>query len=259
MNIRHYLAKFEAKKTPDRIILNYEIAINHNAYSVYITHPVTNINYLFIGYNNNSIIALMWNEEEKTFNLPQSLNPDELKPESFSGIYYYKAHQLRFTNLKDIVWWREANFKLSAINNNWKDSREKYRYRKERKEIKNRMDVLASVVTLYLEQDGDNGIHTVHIMNNVFGALWLYHDDKERMKKDLKLSLSAFVTNGDLIKGVGDNYSVNGKALLTLAKYSEEEHKYVESIRIQKRMFWATVFSFFAASASAAAAFMGIR
>lgn len=121
------------------------------------------------------------------------------------------------------------------------------------------MDVLASVVTLYLEQDGDNGIHTVHIMNNVFGALWLYHDDKERMKKDLKLSLSAFVTNGDLIKGVGDNYSVNGKALLTLAKYSEEEHKYVESIRIQKRMFWATVFSFFAASASAAAAFMGIR
>lgn len=259
MNIRNYLVKFDEKKSPDRIILNYETAINHNAYSVYINHPDNNIDYLFIGYNNESIIALMWNNDEQKFNLPQSLNPDELKPESFSGIYYYKAHQLRFTNLKDIVWWREAIFRLSAINNNWKDSREKYRYRRERKDIKNRMDVLSSVVSLYLEEPGDNSVHTVIIMNKVFGRLWLYHDDKERMKKDLNLSLAAFVTNGDLTKGGGNTYTVNGKALLTLAKYSEQEQKYVESTKIQRRMYWATVFSFVAATASAAAAFLGLK
>ncbi|CAM3986210.1 MULTISPECIES: hypothetical protein [Rahnella] len=259
MNIRHYLAKFEKKKTPDRITLNYETAIHYDAYSVYITHLDSGQEYLFKGYENNKISVLRWNSEQNIFNIPENLNPDGLVSESFSGIYYYKAHELRFTTLKDLTWWREMKFKLSAIKDNWVSSREKYRYRKQRKEIKNLHDVLSAVISLYLDQKEGGGISHINIMSVVFGKLWFYHDEKDRMRKQLTLTLEAFVINGELTKTHGGNYTVNGRALMTLNKYIEEEQRYVESTKIQKRMVWATVFSFIAAFASAVAAFKALK
>lgn len=259
VDIRKYLSKFENKKTPDRIILNYESAIHHDAYSVYIKHPESGSNHLFVSYENDEVKALLWNESESIFNVPVVLRPDELNSESFSGIFYYKAHELHFSTLKDLTWWRETKFKLSAKKDNWVSSREKYRYRKQRQEIKNLHDVLSVVISLSYEHPDADGVSVIRIMSGVFGRLWLYHDDKDRMQKQLLLTLQAFVQNGELSKKNQQFcYTVNGKAIMTLNKYIEEEQRYVESTKIQKRMLWASIFSFFAASASAAAAFIAL-
>lgn len=259
MDIRHYLEKFERKKSPNRIVLNYDVAINYDAYSVYIKHPGNGKEYLFASYENDWIKALLWNEKEKIFNIKEELNPNELNSDSFSGVYYYKAHELRFFSLKDLSWWNETKYKVWANKDNWISSREKYRYRKQRKEIKNLHDVLSVVIGLHVAQAGNRGVHLVNVMTGVFGKLWFCHDDKDQMKKKLLLTLDAFVNNGELIKNADGTYAVNGKALMTLHKYNEEEQRYVESTNIQKRMFWATVFSFFAALASAVAAFKALK
>lgn len=259
MNIRHYLAKFENKKPPDRISLSFESAIKYDAYSVYIEHPTNTQRYLFIGYTNDKIMTLAWNPDQQQFNLPESLNPDELTPASFSGIYYYKAHQLAFSNLNDITWWRETKFRWRAAKDNAKNSAEKYQYRNQRHQIKNKHDVLSEMISLALDHPANESITLVEIMSAVFGRLWLYHDEKERMKNELLLTLEAFVVNGDLIKTVGKKYTVSGKALLTQSKYLEDKQRYVESTRLQSRMFWATLFSSIAAIASAVAAIMALK
>lgn len=259
MNIRHYLAKFEYKKTPDRINLSYESAIKYDAYSVYINHPTNGQRYLFMKYRNDVIETLRWNSDEQQFNLHESLSPDELTPASFSGIYYYKAHQLAFSSLDDITWWRETKFRSQAAKDNAKNSAEKYQYRNQRQQIKNKHDVLSEVIALSFDHPAGEGITIVPIMSAVFGRLWLYHDEKERMKNELHLTLEAFVANGDLFKAVGGKYTVSGKALLTQSKYLEDKQRYVESTRLQSHMFWATLFSSIAAIASAVAAFMALK
>lgn len=259
MDVRSQLEKFESKKAPNRISLVYESAIHYDVYSVYIKHPSNGNEYLFVGYENNLIKALLWNEEEGIFNIEEDLFVDDLNSDSFSGTYYYKAHELRFTSLKNLSWWNEVKFKFLANKDNWVSSREKYRYRKQRQEIKNLHDVLSVVISMHVTTSGGRGLLLIEIMSGVFGRLWFYHDDKEQMKKQLLLTLDAFVDSGELSKNRDKTYTVNGKAIMTLKKYSEEEQRYIESTKIQKRMFWASVFSFIAASASAFAAFKALK
>ncbi|ENA1730214.1 hypothetical protein [Yersinia ruckeri] len=256
MNTQHYLNKFNNKKSPERISLNYENAINYDMYCVYITHPQTGEDYLFKGYENKQIQADKWNNEKSRFDIPIILEPSAFTPDSFTGTYYYKAHQLNFTSLKDIVWRKELLFKFSAIKINGSQSRAKYRYRLQRQTIKNRMHVLDSVIGLHLEQKELGPVPMPLIMNKVYSNLWIYHDDSQKMLKELRLNLNAFVSSGDLRKTDDNNYLPEGKALLTQEKYSDEQTKYIETTKIQQKMLLTAIASCIAAFASVWAAFM---
>ena len=259
MNIIKYLEKFNEKRTPDNgsISLLYENAIKYDMYSVYIK-DADGVNYLFKGYVDGVIDALQWNKDKSLFEIESTLRPDKLSEDSFSGIYYYHAHELRFHSLQDLGMWNEFKFRWRADHENKSHSRKKYLYRQQRKEIIDTMLVLNAVVSLYRELDGELTFSEFIIMTAVAGALWIHHDDKSRMQKELRLCLDSLVANGDIVK-IKDGYKPLGKALNTLAEYNRTEQRHQETSLTQTRMFWATLFSAIAAGASAYAAFKGLK
>ncbi|ELM3741005.1 hypothetical protein RYR39_002925 [Yersinia ruckeri] len=118
------------------------------------------------------------------------------------------------------------------------------------------MHVLDSVIGLHLEQKELGSVPMPLIMNKVYSNLWIYHDDSQKMLKELRLNLNAFVSSGDLRKTDDNNYLPEGKALLTQEKYSDEQTKYIETTKIQQKMLLTAIASCIAAFASVWAAFM---
>ena len=259
MSIIRHLKKFDKKRTPEngRISLLYENAINYDMYSVYIKDS-NGVDYLFERFVDGEIRSLKWDSDENRFQIKSILYPKDLTSDSFSGIYYYHAHELRFRSLRDLSVWNEFAFRLRSDFENKKLSRQKYIYRQQKKEITDIMSVLDAIVRLYRELDGNNAFSEYLIMDVVAGELWIHHEDKSRMQKELRLCLSSLIENGDIEKN-HEGYKPLGKALNTLAEYNRAERRYQETISSQNKMFWATFFSALAAIGSAYAAFKGLK
>ncbi|HDS6530740.1 TPA: hypothetical protein QH305_001488 [Klebsiella aerogenes] len=253
-----YLKLFERKRTPEngRISLLFENAINYDMYSVYIKDEHGE-DYLFERYIDGKVNALKWNAQESRFTINSTLNPEELTNASFSGIYYYHAHELRFNSLDDLFFLKSWRFRRFADSENKKFSRDKFLFRQRKQEITDAMTVLTSVVRIYREQEGEYPFSEFIIMNDVVGRLWVYHDDQSRLRKELRLCLDSLVANGDLSK-IADTYKPTGKAVNTLANFNKAEQRYKESIRSQESMFWATLFAAVGGLGSMIAAFIGL-
>lgn len=259
MNVIKSLEKFEKKRTPDngKISLMYENAIHYDMYSVYIVDGEGN-SYLFDRYIDGQVIARRWDDNEEMFCIDSVLNPTTLTLNSFSGIYYYHAHEMRFNTLSDLNWFSELSFKVRSDWENRRFSREKYLYRQRKQDITDVMSVLSAAVRIYREQPGENHFSKWLIMNDVAGKLWVYHDDKERMQKDLQMCLDSLVQSGDLIE-FQHTYKPTGKAITTLSDINKEQLRYKANADSQKKMLFATLLSALAALGSAYAAFKGIK
>ncbi|WP_345754922.1 hypothetical protein [Citrobacter braakii] len=254
--VTKYLELFEEKRTPDNgsISLMYENAIKYDMYSVYIKDEYGD-SYLFDRYTSGEVKARKWDSQDNRFTIDSTLNPSQLKNESFSGIYYYHAHELKFNSLDDLSFLKRLKFRWDADNENRKFSRAKYLYRQSKQEITDVMTVLASVVRLYREQQGDGPFSEFLILTDIAGKLWIYHDDRPRLAKELRLCLDSLVENGDLSKSV-DGYRPTGKAINTLAAFNKSEERYKENARTQQIMVWATAFAALGGLGSMVAAFL---
>ncbi|HIB8991111.1 TPA: hypothetical protein ACWYF9_004125 [Citrobacter braakii] len=253
-NIIKHLNKFQKKRTPEsgRISLVYENAIHYDMYSVYIKTS-DDSEYLFDSFTDGMVHARKWDAEENRFHIATLLAPENLKSEFFSGIYYYHAHELRFQSLNDLTWFREFMFRRWSDRDNKKFSRERYLYRQQRKEITDTMAVLASIVRIYREQEGSEPFSEYVIMDDVAGKLWIHHDDKARMKKELRLCLDSLVENGDISR-TQYAYKPAGKAMNTLSRFNKDEQRYNDDKSGQRTMRIVAILSMIVAVASAVAA-----
>ncbi|HHG0984179.1 TPA: hypothetical protein ACPURQ_002060 [Klebsiella pneumoniae] len=258
INIIKYLDIFDVMRTPDngRISLIYEKAIHYNMYSVYIKDR-DGADYLFERFVDGEVKVKKWNASENIFNIDSILFPKDLECDSFSGICYYHAHELRFNSLSDLSFLKLLRFRRFANAENKRFSREKFLYRQRKQEITDAMTVLASVVRIYREQEGEGPFSEILVMNDVAGRLWVYHDDQSRMRKELRLCLDSLVENGDISR-TKLGYRPTGKAVNTLANFNKTEQRYTENIRSQRSMFWATLFAAIGGLGSMFAAFIGL-
>lgn len=259
MDVIKSLIKFDERRTPEngRISLMYENAIHYDMYSVYIVDDA-GVQYLFDRYTDGQVFARKWDDTEKMFSVESVLDPKKLTLDSFSGIYYYHAHELVFNTLSDLGWFAEWKFRVKSDWENRRFSREKFLYRQRKQDITDVMNVLSAVVRIYREQRSENHFSEWVIMNDVAGRLWIYHDDKSRMQKDLRLCLDSLVQSGNLIK-FDNSYKPTGKALTTLSEVNRDELRYKANAASQNKMLLATVLSAVAAVGSAYAAFKGLK
>lgn len=252
MNIRRYLRLFNNKKSPARISLNYDVAINYDMFAVYIADPNTGEEYVFESYENEQLKVRKRNKVTGEFDSTVNINPDELTEHSFSGVYFYKGHQAEFKNLLQLNIWEIWKFKRNAKKSNKSDAREKFLFRKQQQAIKESMDILDAVIELHLQHGDARGVNIISVMDKVHSRLWLHHQGKERMKREMSLWLNGFANSGDLKKMDDYNYLPEGKAVMTRKNYLDESTRYRETTTIQRGMFWAALFSAIAACASAA-------
>lgn len=259
MDIIKYLKIFNEKRGPKEggISLSYEDAIEYDIYSVYIQDG-DGQNYLFDSFDNGVINARKWDGERNVYSIKTTLEPASLTPDSFSGIYFYHAWQYNFQSLNELGRCAIYKFQLKVNWNNLKLGREKYIYRQRKQDISDVMSVLTALLRLYRSKEDDLLIGEMDIMTEVAGRLWIYHDDRGRMRKDLRLCLESLVANGDVIK-IDSRYKPTGQALNTLANSNRDNERYAETASIQKRMLLATFLSAFGAVMSAYAAYKGMR
>lgn len=252
MKLINLLKRFQKKPSPARISLIYETAIKYDMYSVYIEDTVGK-KYLFESFDGVSIQTLMWNDDDHIFNIKKNLLVGDLAEEPFSGTYYYHGHALEFNKTSEITKAKETLFKLKSNFANYKFSREKYLYRKKKQELKDSITILSTIVEIHLENKYDYFVSEYELLERLFGHLWFYHDDKEKLKKDTKFSLSALVESKDILSTEA-GYKPLGKAKNTIAEFFKSDERHHEIARIQRHMLYATVFSALAAIASAFAA-----
>ena len=70
---------------------------------------------------------------------------------------------------------------------------------------------------------------------------WYLHPNKDDQHHRVKVYLDALTQTGDLT-GDGFNYKITGQGIAAIEVYEEQERKHAESIGIQRRMFWLTLF-----------------
>lgn len=259
MDIVKYLKVFSEKRGPKEggISLQYEDAIKYDIYSVYIKDG-DGQEYLFDSFEDGVIKARRWDCERNVYSIDSTLDPASLTPDSFSGTYFYHAWQYNFTSLHELKLCDIYKFRFRARWGNIKFSREKYFYRQRKQDISDVMGVLAALLRLYRSKEDAQLFSEFSIMTEVAGRLWIYHDDRDRMEKDLRLSLESLVANGDVIK-IESRYKPTGKALNTLANANRDNERYAETASIQKKMLLATFLSAFGAVMSAYAAYKGMK
>lgn len=221
-------------------------------YSVYI-EDATGKNHLFESFDGISIQTLMWNDTDNIFNVKETLLIDDLANEPFSGTYYYHGHTLDFNKISEITKTKEILFRVKSNIANYKFSREKYLYRKKKQELKDSITILSTIIDIHLENKDNYVVSEHELLERLFGHLWFYHDDKDKLKKDTKFSLSALVESKDILFTEA-GYKPLGKAKNTIAEFFKSDERHHEIARIQRYMLYATALSAVAAIASAIAA-----
>jgi len=134
------------------------------------------------------------------------------------------------------------------------ESRRLQKYKAQRIRVKRQLDVLNVVMDCCLE-DGMEKVGVYNIIDRLHGKNWLYHPEKEVMKKEVNFYIDAFVKNGELEKN-SHAIKPTGKALLTIQEITAEQIRYDEAKSMQKKMLITAILSFLAAAASAITSYL---
>lgn len=249
------MAEFSDKKSKTgRISLSSDEYQHYDIFSVYMSDPENEKEYLFDSYRDGTIYALSWNEGAKRFDTPVEFQALKCIHFNFTGTHFYKGHRIEFKSLDELLQLKRRVYKVRIRYYNFVHTANQKAYNLKRHDIKNRMDVLDKVIALFLASERGDGIDFWNIMTEMHTKYWFRHPESAQMKRKMNLILSSFVDGGELIKVEHSMYKPTGKAYITQSSYVDSLQKHEQGMKLQKRMFWTAVFSFLAAAISAGAA-----
>lgn len=252
MNIRPYLKEFIKRKHPssqqEGSVVNWDYY-----YDVKVDIPDNGLTGRLEELKGNHVTisfpVTIFERKNHSYNLK------DLKPEYFSGVFFYKRRQLKFDGLSDITPISRLIFKVKSSCLNVVESVQKRRFAAQEHRVKGQVDFLEAVRELHMSP-GIVCVTKHNLLNFIHGKFWMAHPNRDAIEKDIKLYIEAFLSTGDLKKYNNSDtaFLPTGKMILTIQKYLVEQMRYEESKKMQRKMFWTAVFSFIAAAVSAYAA-----
>lgn len=250
MRIESYVKLFESKKSS--LIDGEGNGRNYNYfYEVTVINPEDDSETRFEGFEDGYVIvSKRFTFEYRTY---YRINIENLNNNSFNGFLKYKGSRLVFDRLSDISWVKRNKFKAGVVFGRFFEKIKLRIYRSRDVRVKQQFDVLNALMELYLLPD-IKSVCSYDVLRKLHTDLWVHHPERQTLQKEVDLCLDAFLITGDLAVVSENAYKPTGKAFLTIKKNIEDEEKYKESIKMQRRMFWASFFSFCAAAVSAYAA-----
>lgn len=249
------MIEFSDKKSKTgRISLSSDEYQNYDIFSVYMSHPESEKQFLFESYKDGKVYALAWDENLQRFDTPVDFSVFECSSFIFTGTHFYKGQRVEFKSLDELLYLKRRFYKLRIRYYNLVHTANQKAYNLKRHDIKNRMDVLDKVITSFLSSEKGDGIDFWNIMTAMHTKYWFRHPDSAQMRRKMNLILSSFVDGGELMKIGYTKYKPTGKAYITQSSYVDTLQKHEQGMKLQKRMFWTAFFSFLAAAISAGAA-----
>ena len=190
-------------------------------------------------YVKQSLIGLEW--DGNSYTKPHSFSLSELENEKLRVTHYYGLSTVTSDNIYDIAWNRFSKFVYLKIHIfNYIISANQYFFNKRKLVTQKRIKLLKFMVNDQLDRTHD-GITSMDLMTKLYSIKWVLHPNAGEQEKKLDLYLASLVFSKNLEK-INNEYVVGGKALLTIEKHEEEERKHTEAVKLQRKMFWLTVF-----------------
>ena len=98
-----------------------------------------------------------------------------------------------------------------------------------------RHELLKVIVDCHIKSVPHEGINLIDLMTKLYSINWIDHPEGGEQREKLRLYLDSLVDSGDLTKS-NLIYYVNSKAIMTIAKYEEEERRHMDIVKLQKKM-----------------------
>lgn len=243
---------FNEKNTPDHLSLSRSVMEQADMYEVYIRDGENIRGYLFDRMEGNELIVKRYDAEDDGYRESVRLPMGDVSPDNVNGLHFYRGYRLGFDGLAQLE--SRGLRKLLADIDRYqkKDKSQQERFNSQLPRIKDRMRVLDAAIGLYVQKGHPFGIS--RIATQIYTHRWEYHPQREIIERELQLALDSFVAGGELSLEHPQGYQPTGKAFTTLAEYELQNRRHQDNASLQKKLFWATVFSAAAAACSAAAA-----
>ena len=191
------------------------------------------------GFEGEAITGLMW--DGSSYADEQTISLSELDNGTFNVTHYYGLSEVTYDSIYDVVWHHITKIVYLKIHlYHYIETAHQYFFNKRKLVTKKRMELIQFMMDDQLDRTHD-GIDSLDLMTKLYSMKWFLHPSRVTQQKKLDIYLDSLITSGELRK-VNDQYVVTGKAIATIEKYEEEERRHTEAVKLQKKMFWLTIF-----------------
>lgn len=164
----------------------------------------------------------------------------ELKVKDLRISHFYGTAEITYTSIYRYLWNKITKLIYFRIRSyRLIDNVDQYLFNKRELSTKQRIELLQFMLEDQLKRQHD-GIDTIDLMTKLYSIKWVMHPTRKEQQKRLELYLDSLVESKDVEK-INDRYVVTGRAITTVEKYVIEERKHLETVKLQKKMFWLTL------------------
>lgn len=233
------LPKLFAKPCPPRIYRSGEDGKKVNCYAVYVDKNSSPY-FWAEKYENNVISGQLWDTNSHSYTGGHSMLLSEFINYDLNITHYYGLSNISYKNIYDLA----LNFATKCIYIktfvlNCIESTQQSLFNRQKLVTKTRMELLQFMIEDQLDREHE-GISIINLMDKLYSTRLFLHPSVSYQQEKLKLYLESLVETGELHK-INNDYVVTGKAISTIEKDVEDKRRHIESVKLQKRMFWLTV------------------
>ena len=233
-----YLPKLLSKVCESRVPRTGEEGAKVNC--VVVTLDKDSSPYFFIEkIDGDELIGLEWDGDSYSTK-KKILITDISENDLFIKHYYGLSNVMRYFGIYDYLINRTTRWPyLKIIIHRWIESVDQYFFNKKKLVSKQRIDLLAFMISDQIDRT-HKGINSLELMTKLYSIKWVLHPEGDQQQEKMELYLDSLVKSGDL-ELINDEYVVTGIAIRTIEIFEEEERRHVESVKMQKKMFYLTL------------------
>ncbi|WP_332736532.1 hypothetical protein [Flavihumibacter sp.] len=205
----------------------YTVAIDKDAEPHYLVREI----------QGDELTCSEWNGSK--YEIERKIKLSSVNPKDFRISHYYGLSEVTYFGITDFIVGRIFFIEYIKIHGyRVLTAADQYIFNKKKLVTKQRIDLLRFLVSQALE--GKKEFDVISLMTKLYTIKWVLHPDKDSQIQKVKLYLKSLVDTGEL-QMMNGNYVLTGHALRGIEEYEEQERKHIESVKIQRRMFWLTM------------------
>lgn len=231
--IRKLFTKFIRMRCPSRIPRSGKEGEAQNCFSIRITREQDPF-FLVEGIDEKCLKGEIWSGTiyEIDASIPFSL----LDHKEIEITHYYGLSTIKYSGIWDYIIYGLTKKEYIKINLMRIGSKIwQYYFNKQKLVMLERHELLKVLVDHHFKNLRHKGINLIDLMTELYSINWLDHPEGGEQREKLRLYLDSFVDSGELTNS-NITYFVNSKAIMTIAKYEEEERRHMDIVKLQKKI-----------------------
>ncbi len=225
------------KPCPERIPRTGDKAEKINCYIVAFDNNNSPF-FVALDTSKDGLTGVVWNGHK--FAEEASISWSESEKNDLVISHYYGTAEVTYTSIYRFIWHSITKLIYVKIHSHrLVENIDQYFFNKRKLVTKKRMELLQFMMEDQLNRT-HNGIDVLDLMTKLYSVKWVLHPTRVEQERRLEFYLESLVASKDIEK-INREYVVTGNAIQTIEKYYEEEKKYLETVKLQKKMFYVTV------------------